>query len=454
MKRELALILGALGVFSLMTLAACSDDPVECEIPLCTEEDCPEQELDEDGCPIPPDGENGVDPYVGMACKVVSDCGEDGPYICSAAYLEFGSLMSVIPSAYCTLEAACESDDECGDDAGCYKPFAGVDAAELAARGIDTGDLGGTKGRCIPTCSGASDCGDGLECVSNPFNRSLAGIAQSDGKSYCAFPEPMTCSERAAAVPAAGSCRLVYQLDGRFQITATPLAMGDTKGGENEFDKRGLLVVDLPEADGSVAASGSASVDCFELDQVITVSGPVTVATAVYASFTGGEGGEGELITDGDSGDARLAFDDCVYDRNWFMRDEEGKERSLQSRFTPADVIEGPGCLHGYQSVGSVFCQGSPTLCSAGLLEQGSNGHDDEWSQPWNDLHFGEGFATVELAGTEAILVDGEDEPVPVCQGSPLGSSCKGEEAVEIPSANPSRTWLSFTGALISNSCD
>lgn len=455
MKRNLALMLAAFGVAALMTLTACSDDEVECAIPLCEGDDCEEQELDEDGCPIAPGGEDEDEVFVGKSCKTMSDCGEDGPYVCSTAFLTFGTLTSVVPSAYCTLEAACESDDECGAGAGCYRPFAGVDAAELSARGIELSDLGVNKGRCMPTCQSKSDCREGFECLSNPFERSLEGIAKDDGNSYCAFPEPMTCAERRKEAPEAGSCRLVYQLDGRFQISATPLGMGDTKGGENEFDKRGLLIVDLPAADGAVADAGAARVDCFELDQTITVSGPVTVSTAVYASYDGAEGAEGELSVDTDAGTARLIFDECIYDRNWFLQDESGKARSLQERFTPDDEITGAGCLHAYQSVGSVFCEGSQTLCDAGLLQQGSNAQHDVWTQPWNDLVFGADFETVELGGTDFILVDGEDDPVPVCEGSPVGgSSCKGEEAVEIPSFNPSRTWLSFTGTLVSNSCD
>lgn len=449
MKRDFALFFGALGVAAMMTLTACTADEIRCDIALCEGEECEAQELDEDGCPIPPEDPNGIEIFVGKECTEMSDCGEDGPFVCTTALLSFGSLASVVPSAYCTLKEACESDAECGEGAGCYRPFAGVDAAELSERGIETGDLGAERGRCMPTCQSESDCGEGLECLANPFARSLADIARDDGKRYCAFPEPMICTARAKEVPAAGSCRLVYQLDGRFQITATPVGAGDT----SESDKPGILIVDLPEEGGAVAEAGIGRVDCFELDQMLMVTGIVNVSTAVYASFDGSEGGLGEWSADPDSGEARLRFDECVYDRNWFMRDGEGKSRPLRERFTPDDENTGEGCLHGYESVGAVFCEGSSTFCEMGSLAAGSNAQHDVWSQPWNDLVFGQDLATVELGGTESILVEGEEEPVPVCEGSPLGSSCKGEEAVEIPSYNPSRTWLSFTGTLVSNSC-
>lgn len=455
MKRDLAFILRVFSVAMFVALTACSDETDDdCEIPLCEGEDCEPQELDENGCPIPPDGEPIVDSiYVGKPCVTHADCGSDSPFVCTAAFLNFGSLTSIVPAAYCTLEAACESDDDCGDGAGCYRPFNGVDAGALTERGIEMGELGASRGRCMPTCSSAADCADGFECLENPFERSLRDIAVTDGNRYCAFREPLDCAEMREEAPEAGSCRLVYQLDGRFQITATPLQMGDTKGGELEYGKRGLLIVDLPKDADSIGESGPARVACFELDQFITVPGPpVTVATAVYATFDGEEGGTGELVTSPE-GEARLALDECVYDRNWFMKNAEGKDRSLQSRFTPEDKIEGDGCLHGYSSTGAVFCEGGAALCSAGLLEPGSNPQADVWTQPWNDLVFGEDFKTVKLGGTETILVDGEDDPVAVCEGSPLDRSCKGEEAVEIPSRNPSRTWLSFEGTLLSNSC-
>jgi hypothetical protein len=359
---------------------------------------------------------------VGAPCVKDEDCPDEG-MTCLTAYVTYAEpdVGMIIPRAYCTYAERCESDEECGPGAGCWRPLDGASEGELAALEFDPAPLV-DFGQCLVACEEDADCGEGFACQ-KPLLRALAPLESAPERRFCVFDDRPPCDDTLRA-PAAGTCTLTYALGGYFQITETPLGFGD----EESPIGPGTLVLEVSSVAGE-PAEGSARVKCFEMDQRMSVQG---IHTAVRASFANPSSATG-TITGGE-----LRFDLCDYDAS----------RGLSSTsWTLAATATGPGCLVEYASRGAVFCATS-AFCGAGGLVYGSNPQDDVWTQPFNAITFQDGWDAVAMGGAEQLVVDGA--LVDSCKSSP----CPAEVAVEIPNDNPSRTWLSFTGTLAEQRCD
>lgn len=103
-------------------------------------------------------------------------------------------------------------------------------------------------------------------------------------------------------------------------------------------------------------------------------------------------------------------------------RPEEYSGDPKNGGYTPEHAAEGRGCLNDYHSQGNVNCEGG--LCSAGGLESGDNIQDSKWNQPLE---------------TFTLSTDGSEVSV---------------ERIRLPNAQPSSTYLSFTGTQTSIDCD
>jgi hypothetical protein len=219
----------------------------------------------------------------------------------------------------------------------------------------------------------------------------------------------------------AGTCALTYDVEGTFQITGTPLHMGDGTFAIGP----GTLIVRVPSADGVAPSDGAANVLCYETKQRFEVGGVITSVHA-YAASSGGD-----ALSSGALAGDTITWDECTYGSTYCQS---------VSSWTPDDAASGPGCVTGYHSEGDVNCTLNKA-CALGALQGGHNPQDEVWDQPFNDLVFGEGFETVTMSGL----------------GGPDTSACAApdgvDDKVEIPNRSPSRTWVAFTGALRTMEC-
>src|SRR5690606_19838736 len=178
---------------------------------------------------------------------------------------------------------------------------------------------------------GDDDCGEGFVCQ-KPLLRAL-DLPSAPDRRFCVFDDTPTCDE-AVKTPAAGTCTLTYELEGYFQVTHTPLGLGDFESPIGP----GVLVVEVPSVSKAPASSGDARVRCFEMEQRMEVQG---IHTAVRASFANPASATGSL-----AGGA-LAFDECDY---------AGTRGDGADTWTTGAPASGPGCLEQYASRGAVFC--------------------------------------------------------------------------------------------------
>lgn len=103
------------------------------------------------------------------------------------------------------------------------------------------------------------------------------------------------------------------------------------------------------------------------------------------------------------------------------------------TQWTPQDVVGGPGCLDGYHVQGTVTCSGA--FCAASGVDF-PLAVDDTYPQPLNTFVFTHDLATFSMRA----------------QGGPAQG--QGHNGVEVPSSEPSRTWLGLDGTLIDASCE
>ncbi len=103
------------------------------------------------------------------------------------------------------------------------------------------------------------------------------------------------------------------------------------------------------------------------------------------------------------------------------------------TKWTPQDILGGPGCLDGYHVLGTVTCSGA--FCSASGVDFPLS-VDDTYPQPLNTFTFTDDLSTFSMRA----------------QGGP--SQGQGHNGVEVPSSEPSRTWLGLDGTLIDVTCE
>lgn len=144
---------------------------------------------------------------VGSACSDDSDCGGYENAICADAlrpvedYVEdtgepantaLRELTLPFPGGYCTssLDSDCTSDAQCGEGAGCFRPFEGVSDQVIASLDATIPQLSvpefADRGLCLDSCNADSECreDEGYTCVV-PIKVFMDLINPDNTKKYC-----------------------------------------------------------------------------------------------------------------------------------------------------------------------------------------------------------------------------------------------------------------------------
>ena len=209
----------------------------------------------------------------------------------------------------------------------------------------------------------------------------------------------------------ADSWVLTYALEGRVDITHTPLDIGNAEvfvGGLASDE----LVLRIPD-DGGVPADGQVWITDFNLLQDFTVSVDLLGEIALFTDLLSTASDEcglasGRLLRD------NIDWDECSY----------GSEHGTNG-WSPDEGAEGPGCVSDYRVEGIVDCVDDSLLasCADGWLDDGENELDYVYNQPMLSLEF-----------------DSTDLDRFTMEGTAYGA--------EIPTYTNNRTWLALEGVL------
>jgi hypothetical protein len=210
---------------------------------------------------------------------------------------------------------------------------------------------------------------------------------------------------------------LTYAIDGRVDITHTPLNIGnaDALVGGLEMDELVLRLAD----DGGSPAEGQVLVTHFELLQDFQVSvnmwGEIAIITDLLSTASDECG-----LSSGELDGSTVTWDDCSF----------GAEHGTTS-WSPDEGAYGPGCISDYHVEGIVECVDDALLasCSDGWLDEGDNVLDYVYNQPMLSLEF-----------------DSDDLESFTMKGTDYGT--------ELPTFTNNRTWLSLNGELKSMSLE
>ena len=204
---------------------------------------------------------------------------------------------------------------------------------------------------------------------------------------------------------------LTYALDGRVDITHTPLNLGNADADVGGLDTD-ELVIRMPDA-GGAPVPGQVQITAFELTQAFEVSvnmfGDITIVSDLL------------LFADDECGLSSGSFDGSAVE---WDRCEYGPDHGSND-WGPDDGASGPGCLNDYQVEGVIECVDDSLVvsCADGWLDEGENVFDYAYNQPMLDLQF-----------------DGSDLQRFTMVGADYGA--------EVPTYSNNRTWLSLTGEL------
>ena len=210
---------------------------------------------------------------------------------------------------------------------------------------------------------------------------------------------------------------LTYAIEGRIDITHTPLNIGNADADVGGLDAD-EIVIRVPD-DGGEPADGQALLTSFSLLQDFSVSvnmlGEIAINTYLLSSSED-ECGVASGQLQGDT----LTWDECTY----------GADHGTTG-WAPSDSAYGPGCVADYHVEGVVECVDDSWLasCSDGWLEDGENYMDVVYDQPMLSLE----FDSVDLEGF-------------TMKGSSYGT--------EVPTDTNNRTWLTLEGVLKSASLE
>ena len=238
---------------------------------------------------------------------------------------------------------------------------------------------------------------------------------------------------------------MLYDLSATFQVTDTPLGLGDNVTS----DLQGQLVLEFSDDGAGNIADGPVGVLHYWVFSDFVVSGVVTVATRVHG-FTPSCNGETDPTWRADTDPGFPAV--CGYTGNavpvgsgvldrangsidWDTCDPApqywGTTLTGSSSYNAAAVSSGPGCLDGFVSAGNILCTGS--ACSLGGLQSGNNPQFFNWVQP---LVNGPGGS-----GSNSLAISGDLRTVTTPTGAPGGF-----QSFNVPNEAQSRTWVSWTG--------
>ena len=210
---------------------------------------------------------------------------------------------------------------------------------------------------------------------------------------------------------------LTYGLEGRVDITDTPLDIGNAEvfvGGLDTDE----LVLRVPD-DGGAPADGAAVLTAFNLLQDFTVSVNLFGEIALFTNLLSTAADECGVAT-GQLEGSTVAWDECSY----------GEEHGT-TKWSPDEGAEGAGCVTDYRVEGIVDCVDDSMLasCEDGWLEEGENLLDYVYNQPMLDLEF-------DSTSLERFTME----------GAAYGA--------ELPTYTNNRTWLMLDGTLKSMSLE
>jgi hypothetical protein len=204
---------------------------------------------------------------------------------------------------------------------------------------------------------------------------------------------------------------ITYTITGAFNITGTPLGLGDTG---RDIGPGELAIRFAPGASGPVAGSARLLAYRMPLKFAVTTAG-LTVTTDIVASAAQAECGRAMGTLTGTT----LGWATCNYGQSHGTAD-----------WTPDNAASGAGCIREYRTQGTVNCDDQSTLasCSQGNLQDGDNAQNEVFSQPLNAFVFNGDLSSFQMRAT----------------GGPSGSDDKG---VETPNRAPGRTFFNLDGA-------
>lgn len=204
---------------------------------------------------------------------------------------------------------------------------------------------------------------------------------------------------------------LTYSINGRIDITDTPLNIGNAEAFVGGLDQDEIVL--RVEDDGGSPAVGQVLLTHFSLLQDFDVSinmiGEITIITDLLTS-SANECGVASGLFEGES----ITWDACDF----------GSDHGTPN-WTPDDAAYGAGCMENYHVEGIVDCLDSSLLasCSDGWFEDGQNPMDYVHNQPLLNFEF-----------------DSNELNRFTMNGTSYGT--------ELPTFSNNRTWLSLEGAL------
>lgn len=210
---------------------------------------------------------------------------------------------------------------------------------------------------------------------------------------------------------------VTYEIKGDFFITGTTLGLGDATNPIGP----GTLTLRFPDSGGAPATGGIVLLDYNMPIKFSKDTMGLVVDTDVVASA----GPNGCGIASGKLEGANLLWDSCMYNAS---------NGDSPTSWTPDDAANGPGCIAGYKSVGTVTCTDNSALasCMQGNLKDGANMQNETWNQPLNTFVFAADLKSFSMGGDGGPAVEMQKPPA--------------EGAVETPNRSPSYTWFNLQG--------
>lgn len=215
----------------------------------------------------------------------------------------------------------------------------------------------------------------------------------------------------------AGACDsevLSYQLSGSFEITDTALGAGD---GVHTVGPGALKLRLTKLSDGSVEAR----LLSYEMTQQFTAGNSLARVRT-------------DNQIDAGPKECGLALGTLKKDVIEWAACDYGSAPPLGTKsWSWSDVVGGPGCMNGYHTKGRIECSGA--FCGAAGVDFPLD-VDETYPQPLNHFEFSSDKRSFEMKD----------------RGAPQINAGRG--GVEVPSSEPSRTWLGLQGTLLSRSCE
>ncbi|MEM7138036.1 MAG: hypothetical protein AAF500_15755 [Myxococcota bacterium] len=435
-----------------------------------------------------------------LSCTGIQTCGDatqEGSEIC-----EVGDQTACtgLDPAFTGGTATCNATTcESWDTSQCINPSnCGNGSLDPGESCDDGGDNGGGDGFCLGDCSGVQSCGDGTPegteacddggdngtgdgfCLGDCSGTQNCGDGQQDGTEFCELGDTEACTslpggftggtascngtcsayDTSSCITGPQTCTVEYDLNATFEITNTPLNLGN----QVNPNLPGRIVLEYASDGAGNIQDGTVNMLHYWVHNDFTVPGSlVTVATNVHGfapecngvanpiwrkpgdsggtgpggeplpGFPGPEGceytGNTAPVAIGELTGNALTWDACTVTPADYWTDTVNGFSSYQST---GDVASGQGCINAFKSIGNVICSGG--FCSLGGLSTGDNFQDSSWNQPQ---------VNGPIPGNSTFTVtSGDASKTTIVTPSGAGG---GFQSINVPNNQQSRTWLSYT---------